>query len=95
MISNVYEAAGGEETFARLVERFYAGVAEDPVLRPLYPDEDLSLPAERLESGTGELRSWTTAAGALESLDLSFMEYYPCYRSPAGTGVAMGFALWN
>ena len=33
----VYEAAGGEETFTRLVERFYAGVAEDPVLRPLYP----------------------------------------------------------
>ena len=34
---SVYEAAGGEETFTRLVERFYAGVAEDPVLRPLYP----------------------------------------------------------
>jgi hemoglobin len=33
----VYEAAGGEETFTRLVERFYAGVADDPVLRPLYP----------------------------------------------------------
>ena len=33
----VYEAAGGEETFTRLVERFYAGVAGDPVLRPLYP----------------------------------------------------------
>ena len=35
--STVYEAAGGEETFTRLIERFYAGVAEDPVLRPLYP----------------------------------------------------------
>jgi hemoglobin len=35
--STVYEAAGGEETFTRLVERFYAAVAEDPVLRPLYP----------------------------------------------------------
>jgi len=33
----VYEAAGGEEKFTRLVERFYAGVAGDPVLRPLYP----------------------------------------------------------
>ena len=33
----VYEAAGGEATFTRLVERFYAGVAEDPVLRQLYP----------------------------------------------------------
>lgn len=35
--TTVYEAAGGEETFTRLIERFYAGVAEDPVLRPLYP----------------------------------------------------------
>ena len=29
-----YEAAGGEETFRRLVHRFYQGVADDPVLRP-------------------------------------------------------------
>jgi hemoglobin len=35
--ASVYDAAGGEETFTRLVERFYAGVAGDPVLRPLYP----------------------------------------------------------
>jgi hemoglobin len=35
--TTVYEAAGGEETFTRLIGRFYAGVAEDPVLRPLYP----------------------------------------------------------
>jgi hemoglobin len=43
-----YAAVGGEETFRRLIERFYAGVAEDPVLRPLYPDEDLHAAAERL-----------------------------------------------
>jgi hemoglobin len=35
-----YEAVGGAETFRRLVDRFYAGVADDPILRPLYPDED-------------------------------------------------------
>ena len=34
---SVYEAAGGEDTFTRLVERFYAGVAGDPLLRRLYP----------------------------------------------------------
>ena len=45
---NVYELAGGEETFRRLVERFYAGVGEDPELRPLYPEADLSGAAERL-----------------------------------------------
>jgi hemoglobin len=43
-----YEAVGGEETFRRLVHRFYQGVAEDPLLRPLYPEEDLSGAEERL-----------------------------------------------
>jgi hemoglobin len=36
---NVYEAVGGEEFFADLVARFYAHVASDPLLRPLYPDD--------------------------------------------------------
>ena len=44
----VYAAIGGDETFRRLVERFYAGVAEDPVLRPLYPETDLGPAADRL-----------------------------------------------
>ncbi|MFD0853686.1 globin [Actinomadura adrarensis] len=43
-----YEAVGGEETFRRLVHRFYQGVADDPVLRPLYPEEDLGPAEERL-----------------------------------------------
>jgi len=43
-----YAAVGGRETFARLVEVFYAGVAEDPVLRPMYPEEDLGPARERL-----------------------------------------------
>lgn len=43
-----YEAVGGEKTFRRLVARFYAEVAGDPVLRRLYPDEDLSGAEEHL-----------------------------------------------
>jgi hemoglobin len=43
-----YEAVGGEETFRQLVHRFYEGVATDPLLRPLYPEEDLSGAEERL-----------------------------------------------
>jgi hemoglobin len=43
-----YEAVGGEETFRRLVSRFYQGVAADPLLRPLYPEEDLAGAEERL-----------------------------------------------
>ena len=48
VIGNVYEAAGGTHTFRLLVERFYARVAGDPLLRPLYPEEDLSNATERL-----------------------------------------------
>ena len=36
---SIYERAGGQETFFRLCANFYGGVAEDPVLRPLYPDD--------------------------------------------------------
>jgi hemoglobin len=41
-----FEQIGGHETFHRLVGAFYRGVADDPVLRPLYPEEDLG-PAEK------------------------------------------------
>ncbi len=41
-----YEAVGGEETFHRIVARFYEEVAKDEILRPIYPDEDLG-PAEQ------------------------------------------------
>jgi hemoglobin len=43
-----YDAVGGEETFRRLVARFYQGVAADPLLRPLYPEEDLAGAEQRL-----------------------------------------------
>ncbi|NYI08364.1 globin [Allostreptomyces psammosilenae] len=43
-----YEAVGGEETFRRLVHRFYQEVAADPILRPMYPEEDLGPAEERL-----------------------------------------------
>jgi hemoglobin len=43
-----YDAVGGAPTFRKLVDDFYAGVAEDPVLRPLYPEEDLGPAADRL-----------------------------------------------
>lgn len=34
--------------FKTLVDRFYAGVAGDPLLRPLYPEADLAPAARRL-----------------------------------------------
>ncbi|HLZ94250.1 MAG TPA: globin [Candidatus Dormibacteraeota bacterium] len=47
-VASVYEAAGGEKTFEKLVRSFYARVADDPVLRPVYPEEDLAGATERL-----------------------------------------------
>ena len=41
-----YDEVGGAPTFERLVHAFYEGVAGDPELRALYPEEDLA-PAER------------------------------------------------
>lgn len=43
----VHQAVGGDEFFVELVERFYAGVAEEPLLRPMYPD-DLTEPKRHL-----------------------------------------------
>ncbi|HSO65165.1 MAG TPA: globin [Ornithinibacter sp.] len=43
---SLYDAVGGAPTFERLVHAFYEGVAADPELRALYPEEDLG-PAER------------------------------------------------
>ena len=46
--TNFYDAVGGEETFTRLVRRFYAEVESDPELRAVYPSKDLSLAEEHL-----------------------------------------------
>jgi hemoglobin len=40
-----YDQFGGHQFFVDLVADFYRLVADDPVLRPLYPEEDLG-PAE-------------------------------------------------
>jgi hemoglobin len=44
----MFELVGGEPAFRTLVDRFYAGVAGDPGLRRVYPEEDLSGARERL-----------------------------------------------
>jgi hemoglobin len=44
----LFAAAGGMSFFEALVGRFYDGVADDPVLRPLYPEPDLGGARHRL-----------------------------------------------
>lgn len=36
-----FDQVGGHETFEKLVRTFYEGIESDPVLRPMYPDDDM------------------------------------------------------
>lgn len=47
--STPYERMGGAAAFTQLTRAFYAGVAQDPLLRPMYPEADLEPARERLE----------------------------------------------
>lgn len=46
LVSTFYDEVGGHDTFARITARFYQEVADDEILRPMYPEADLG-PAER------------------------------------------------
>lgn len=54
-----------------------------------------ALPRNKLNGGSSEIRNWICAAGALEQLPLTWMDYQPGYRTPAGTGTGLGFAIWS
>jgi 3-O-methylgallate 3,4-dioxygenase len=54
-----------------------------------------SIPEARLNSGSSEIRNWIATAGAVTELEVRWHDYVPCYRSLAGTGCGMGFALWS
>jgi len=45
--ASLYERVGGDAFFSALVDRFYAGVESDQLLRPLYP-ADLAPPKRHL-----------------------------------------------
>jgi hemoglobin len=45
---SLFDEAGGMPFFEGLVDRFYDGVAADPVLRRLYPEADLAGARRRL-----------------------------------------------
>ena len=62
-----YEEFGGSDFFGELVADFYRGVAGDPDLRPMYPEEDLG-PAQRrlrmfLEQYWGGPRTYSEERG--------------------------------
>lgn len=52
-MSTLYERVGGQPFFDGLIEHFYGDVAQDPVLRHMYP-EDLSDPKKHLALFLGQ-----------------------------------------
>ena len=48
-MSTFWEEVGGSDFFEELISAFYAQVATDPILRPMYPESDLHGAAERLQ----------------------------------------------
>lgn len=47
--TNYYQLFGGEAFFADLVSQFYAHVATNEILRPMYPESDMKGAARRLQ----------------------------------------------
>lgn len=47
MRHSLYERVGGKPFFENLTRRFYAAVADDPVLRPIYPADSEGFEAAR------------------------------------------------
>jgi 3-O-methylgallate 3,4-dioxygenase len=91
----------GQE-IARAVARFPSeariGILASGGLSHFTVDEELDrefLAACGRKDGNSEIRNWITTAAAAESLTLVWQSYVPCYRSLAGTGCGMGFAIWE
>jgi hemoglobin len=56
-----WQQVGGRPTFEKLVRAFYDGVRVDPVLLPMYPEEDLEPAIQRL---TGFLEQYWGGPGS-------------------------------
>jgi len=73
-----------EELDRRVIDALHKRDAE--VLR--------TLPADSLNEGSSEIRCWITAAPSFEGLENKWFEYIPARRTPAGTGIGLGFGTW-
>ena len=55
------------------------------------------LKPKRLQAGSSEIRGWICAAAAAVAagLQLKWTDYIPAWRTPALTGIGLGFARWG
>ena len=56
-----------------------------------------AIPENLFRGNTSEMKNWYPVVAAMHDLKLRFqsIDYVPCYRTEAGTGNAMGFAVWE
>ena len=52
-------------------------------------------PLSKLQAGSSEIRNWICMAGAVDMLDLAWVNYVPGYRTPALTGTGLCFASFR
>jgi hypothetical protein len=80
------------------LSHFVVDAELDRMLLDAMSDHDATtlrgLPANRMDSGSSEIRNWITAAGAGAHLATKWVDYQPAYRTPAGTGIGLAFGLW-
>lgn len=60
-------------------------------------DRIAQYPESYFQTGNSEVKSWIAAAGALESSGLqpALLDYFPLYRTEAGTGSSCAFMSWT
>ncbi|MPZ12889.1 MAG: hypothetical protein GEU73_00415 [Chloroflexi bacterium] len=59
------------------------------------PEPLWALPVDKVVNGTSEIRNWIVEAGAMETVQMTLVDYVPTYRSLGGTGCGMAFAYWK
>jgi hemoglobin len=80
--TSFYDEVGGHDTFVRLVEVFYRGVAEDEVLRPMYPEADLGPAADRLRMFLEQYWGGPTTYGEQRGHPRLRMRHVPFHVNP-------------
>jgi 3-O-methylgallate 3,4-dioxygenase len=58
-------------------------------------DEICAIPEATYVAGTSEIKNWIATAAACHDRRFDLVDYVPGYRTPAGTGTGLAFALWT
>jgi 3-O-methylgallate 3,4-dioxygenase len=85
-------ASGGLSHFAIDIELDHLVIE---AMRTGDTDALLSIPFAKLQSGSSEILNWIALHGATQHLEYQWCDYFPGYRTLAGTGTGLGFGVWS